>query len=287
MPDVPATAAMPVAPVDVAPVVAVETVSAPEPPGPAAGAGPSTTPEPTPFPSADEFSWDTWDGEHGSLPEPVRGWGEKLSSHYNKVSDEALADVEFQRRTYEQLLAGHEDPRLTKMEADLTARLKEIENFKGSQAQWEQKIADAEARAAGLEAAWTKFHDDQATAYADKFAAEHPWLFDEGPIQEAASALMDDGFEVEDLPVLLRLPDATLARVKELRKEFEGAKDPGKKAIAMARSEARLPRNPAADVVSSGSRVAASPTDIAPSNGGTAAERLRRTVELELRKQRM
>ncbi len=239
---------------------------------------------PDPFPSPDSFGWDDWDGAVDKLPEPVRGWGGKLSERYAKTAEDARAEARFAQETYEKLLKGETDPRLEKLERDLAAKLKELEGFQGSSKELQTKLEAAEARAKEYEAAWAKYQDDQATAFADNFAKQHPWMFDDGPVQELASQLLDDGFALDDLPVVLRLPDVTLERARVLVKEMKGAQNAGQHAVRVARSEMGIQKSPAADLVASGSRVAAAAADIQPKQGESMSDRLSRTIELELRK---
>ena len=67
-----------------APSVAdVEAEPAPIDDSPSVASGEGT---PASFPSADDFSWDNWAGQHDELPEHVRSWSEKFNAYYMSES---------------------------------------------------------------------------------------------------------------------------------------------------------------------------------------------------------
>lgn len=93
----------------------------------AAEAAPAPAPS---FPSADEFGWDEFDGDFEKVPELVRPW---LSTYHDrtvpniqKELEQARLEAQTNRRLYEALDIGAEDPRVAEYQAknqDLQAAL--------------------------------------------------------------------------------------------------------------------------------------------------------------------
>lgn len=206
---------------------AVET-EAVEAPDTTDAAEPEATSEPEV--THDSFDWESWNGDHKQLPESARGWAERLSAYFEKPVQAAREEAERAQRIYESLMEGREDPRLT----ELQRKLEEEQNgWRTEKTTLEDRLRHHEEQVK----AYTEYYDQQATAAADEFKAANDWLFDEGPIQELASELLDkDGFDYRDLPTLLRMPDRALQMARDLMKEFGNPKL-GKHAIELAKTK--------------------------------------------------
>lgn len=196
------------------------------------------------LPGADEFGWDTWDGTHDLLPEPLRPWAQRFEGHYTKEAKAAREEAERNAKLYEALMEGREDPRVgeyrTKYEteAQTHARIKaEHEQIQKQHTDYQKQVSD--------------YFEKQAEEKLSAWAEKHQWLFDGGEIQKEARTLLEvDGFEYEDLPLLMRMPDAMRASVRKHAKDLSGAKNAGKMAIKLARAEFTLDESsPAAQVV--------------------------------------
>ena len=94
------------------------------------------------FPDVDSFSWDEWDGEdYEAFPEQVRGWANKLGTHYSKRADSLTTkhnqELDYWKRMYEALQYGDEDPRIAEMTS-------QIEQMTTENKAWEEKLAALE-----------------------------------------------------------------------------------------------------------------------------------------------
>lgn len=246
---------------------------------------PEAAPEAPAFPGADEFGWDEWDGKVDALPDPVRAWAEKLAGHYQRAATEKETEANFVRTTYEALLAGRPDPRIEKLEADLAAKVKELEGFTGTTKEWEKKVAAAEEKAQQVQQAWDTFVNEQADAQAKAYAEKHPWMFENEEVSKLAGELFEEGFGMDDVPVILRMPDAQREQVRVIFKDLAGAKNAGQHAIALARGRADIKMPTSAELVEAGSRVVGGHEPLDKVHGDTLATALNRVVDLEIRRQ--
>lgn len=216
----------------------------------------SPTTEAPAFPSADEIDWDSWDGSHDRLPEPIRPWGQKLQGHYTKTARQREAEATELRKLYEDLTSGVEDPRV----AEGAQKLQELQSkYEAEKAQYEEKIAKYEGWRQQLEV----LRDKQAQEYADNFEKKHAWIFDGGEVEKIAGELFDEGFLGEDLPVVLRLPPPMLEKVRAEHTSLRnrGVPNASELAIRLVRSEARFAPQPSEALqASTGNRVTTTTT---------------------------
>ena len=110
----------------------------------------------SPFPSADEFAWDTWDGTYDSFDERLRPWGEKLHEHYSSTNAAAVERARLQatedavqwKDMYNALAMGEEDPRVSQMGTELSqknAYVQQMEQQLQQQRKAMQDLAETEA----------------------------------------------------------------------------------------------------------------------------------------------
>ena len=174
--------------------------SAPAPAEPAAvEAAPDTSASPsTPTtesrPSADDFGWDDWDGEHSGLPEDISPWAEKISSYHSKRHQ---AEIDEHNQSYEKLsklyndyLLSGEDPRV----AELTTASKE----------WEEKYNNINSEFDTYRAGIQNQLETDAKEWADTFIAKHKDVLEGENIPKFEAALAA-GWEPEDIVVYLGL----------------------------------------------------------------------------------
>lgn len=238
-----------------APSSPAPTTSAPaEPATPPSGAPPSPdassaegSPSGPPI-DPETFGWDDWDESNfDAFPEPVRPWASKLHGRFKGKTDEKLKELESLKEIYNSIVNENTDPRLT------TAQ-QEIEKYKKWQEGAVKNFEDLLKHTKSLEEAQEKFALQQAEEMAAAFSAKHPWIFDGGQMQHAANELLNEDFEADQLPELLKLPTPTLAKAREYHKAFkaDGVKNAGAHALALAKAESQPPPpSKGADLISS------------------------------------
>lgn len=154
------------------PVAVGEPVAAAEPDSPETAA---PVGEPDPFPSVDEFAWDTWSGSYDDFDERLRPWGEKLHMHYNELNKaeverariQATEDSAQWKDMYNALAMGEEDPRVAQMGSELAKRnayVQQMEQQLASQRSNMEKLAESEA---------TRYMEWFESVYKDRLAS-HP-----------------------------------------------------------------------------------------------------------------
>ena len=243
-PSAPAASASPPSGAPPSPVVdaAVGSPSETPPSGP-----PSGEPSGAPI-DADTFGWDTWDdSSFDAFPEPVRPWAQKLHGRFSAKTEEEVKKLNALREIYDSIISENTDPRLT------TAQ-QEVEKLKKWQEGAAKNFGDVLAELRSKEEAMEKFHLQQAEQEAAAFRAKHSWIFDDGSMQHTAMELLNEDFEAEQLPELLRLPSPTLAKAREYHKSFvaDGVKNAGVHALALAKAESQPPPpSKGADLISS------------------------------------
>lgn len=200
---------------------------------------PNGTPEAVelePSVTADTFGWDDWDGSEDAFPEDVRPWASKFNGHYQKQLELTKSEANKLKSIYESLMEGREDPRLSEYKTQLETAgqtKQELEqNFQRLQTQHQSTIKE-----------FNDFMESRAQQAAEAFQKENPWIFESQELQGLGSSLLDEGFETNDLPQLLRMPEGLLGATRKIHKELTaaGAKGVGPHAIKLARSEFRAP----------------------------------------------
>ena len=275
--ETPATA--PAAPAPAAPASTPAPAPAAAPPGSpstpeavqSAGATGSTPDEAKLAPeqpklTADTFGWDDWDGSEDSLPEDIRPWASRFNSFYMKDAEIAKQEAEKIRKVWEGLLEGHEDPRLNDLR-------KQLDTTGATAREHEQRYTKLQSEFDAYRAEIEKWSTEHGNSVAAKFQEANPWIFDNGPIQKIGAELLDENFEMDELPVLLRMPEEMLAHARKLHKELaaSGAKNAGNLAIRLTRAEYQPPAlSPSAQ--SAAGSTGAPPLSIAPSRPGTDAD---------------
>lgn len=195
-----------------------------------------------------KFDWAAWDGEDASLPEPARQFSEGFRGYFSARSKEAEEELASLRSTYESLMMGREDPRVAEMQSKLSeterAAKEHSEKYSALQAEYEKFKSEIAARQQAEEEAWMS-----------NYKAQNAWMFDDGPIQQTAGELIDEGFSPEELPLMLRQPAPVIVEARKINKELQssGAKGVGKHALALARAKFADPERPLTAEVVAGS----------------------------------
>tara|TARA_S200002703_G_scaffold158192_1_gene167916 strand:+ start:3770 stop:4660 length:891 start_codon:yes stop_codon:yes gene_type:complete len=173
-----------------------------------AGQESHVTPEVPSFPSADTFGWDSWDGKSDTLPEQIRGWNDKFSSHYEdhytKHFEAESSEAERLRSIYQSLAAGLEDPRNT----ELTEQIND----------WEQKYNSLSEERLGLENEFNAYKqsldqalEQEAEEYANWYQQQHSHIFENPELVTKLTTLLESGWDVDHAPTALELSDEALA----------------------------------------------------------------------------
>jgi len=268
-----------------------DTTVAPKTPADVPAPEPTEEPEaeePEPFPAADTFGWDDWDGELDSLPGPVRAWADRLAKRYEKLSDEgtkaAREEAERLQAIWQSLIDGRPDPRMVELQ-------KKLEEWEGKGKSHVEELARAKAEHEEYAKAVQAWHDTEATKRADAYRAQNGWMFDGGPVEKAADELLTQGFGLDDLPRLLRMPEKllemTLVKHRELK--AKGMQDgAGPYAIQLAQVEFRFtPDTETSSVVDGASgRITAHPAKDAPTDAADLGSATLRVVRQNMNSRR-
>ena len=157
---------------------------------------------PVSFPSADEFGWDDWDGTHDALPEPVRGWGSRLSTHYSSAADTKIKEQqessEYTQRLYDALMSGDEDPRISEYSTKI--------------ADWETKFGTLDDKHSTMSTEYEEFKasvnaaiEQEAEEYANSFRETNSDLFSDEKLAETFADLLEEGWDLETAAEAFRL----------------------------------------------------------------------------------
>ena len=160
------------------------------------------------FASSDDFGWDAWDGEIDTLPESVRPWGTRLSSHYTtqfeKQRAEENSETDRLRTIYESLMSGQEDPRTVELNAKLEALQHEHEELKSSSLLTTNEFTE-------YKKAVDRAIDEEAEAYAKWYQTKYPQFFGDKEVSKKFSELLEAGWDLDYAPAAMELSDEGLA----------------------------------------------------------------------------
>ena len=190
-----------------------ETVEA-APADPSLSAEPEPAPAPAPFPSAEEFGWTDWDGEHESLPETMQPWGQQFKRHYSEWADTQVADrlkaVERSEEIYKALMGGEDDPRL--------------KEYQGQLEEWETKYNDLNTQYETAQKDTEQYRttvqqsiESEAKRYADWFQRTNPDLFEDQNLAAIFGGLLNEGWEMETAAEASRLPVSQIQAAREAK----------------------------------------------------------------------
>jgi hypothetical protein len=164
---------------------------------------------PISFPSAEEFGWGEWDGEHSGLPELLQPWGEKLRSHYDAQSSRTQS-------LYDALLSGQEDPR--------------IKEYTDKMAEWESKYGELEGSHNTMKTEYDTFKkgieveiEEEAKQYSAWFQKQHPDIFNNSKLGQAFAGLLDQGWDLSSAAEAVKLPAEAL--VVAMKAKADGVPD--------------------------------------------------------------
>jgi hypothetical protein len=159
------------------------------------------------IPSSDDFGWDSWDGSSDALPEPLRPWADRFNGYHSKKLEAQRAELQQLQDTYIELLDGVEDPRigdLSSKNRDLEAKLQELEQVRDQLQNEYQEF----------QAAWENQIYKMVSEQAERFKRDNAWIFEKPELEKLGEELMDEGWGVDHLPRLLKLPGGVLKRIR-------------------------------------------------------------------------
>lgn len=189
------------------------------------------------FPTASDFSWDSWDGTTDALPEPVRDWGKRIYDYRQGWVDTEMktreADIQRLQEIYNGLIDGQEDPRVKEFSERNEAQLKEIEELKQSFGATQKEYEE-------YKAAVQKAIDDEAKAIADNFKATHSEIFKDPEKLSLLEELLGEDWDLEAIPEVMALSDTARAVARKAR--VEGT--PDRYALQLAASVVSKPAAP-------------------------------------------
>tara|TARA_R110000796_G_scaffold200619_1_gene316628 strand:+ start:653 stop:1534 length:882 start_codon:yes stop_codon:yes gene_type:complete len=188
---------------------------------------------PVSFPSHEEFGWDDWDGSADALPEQLRGWGSQFGTYYHKKMDTMASDMDQTREIYDALMGGHEDPRIEKMQGDLTS--------------WQDKHAHSEGQLEYLQKEFNEYQQiveeaikQEANEYADEFASTNQDLFENEKLSEPFAELLEEGWILEHAAVAARLPQ----HLRDIARQAKSDGVPDTYALKLAQGAKSKPAKP-------------------------------------------
>ena len=231
---------------------AVVETAAPAAEAPAAEVEVETEAEAPSFPGEDDFGWDDWDGDVGTLPELVQPWGSRFARYHQDRAQAESQEVAQLRELYESLMAGEEDPRV----GEMTTKLEEL------QAKFSELEASGKTTAQEYEdfkKAVEQSLEEEATAYAERYRAQHKDIFADEAKSAKLAELLEAGWELDYAPIALGLsPEALAVAQKALE---DGV--PMRYAIQLAQTQspkpARRPPRPGAKITSGATRAPRTP----------------------------
>jgi hypothetical protein len=197
----------------------------------------SSEPAPVSFPSHDDFGWDDWDGTHDTLPEPVRGWGSRLSDHYTSQADAKIKAHEessdHTRKLYEALMGGDEDPRVAEYSTKLT-------EWEGRYGDLDDKYTTMQTEYEGFKANVEAAIEAEADAYAKTFRETNSDIFESNELATKFADLLEEGWDLETAAKASRLSDAVLGVARKAK--ADGV--PDAYALQIAASNKQRPSQP-------------------------------------------
>jgi hypothetical protein len=245
--------------------VAPEPVAAPE------------APAPDPFPSYEEFGWDTWDGTPDTLPENehLRGWYGKFNDRHTQAAaefekrvSEAEADSNTWKSMYNAAYQGQEDPR--------------IDELTNSAVEWETKYGEQLAEYEAYKADTEAYAQAQTDTYLSWVAQQHGTLLEEANASEEAKAavfsLIDADIQLHNSLQIWKLGEEAVAKAVELAGKNVPEDDvidfvQAKYGTAAPAPQARPKPSPAASIVSGSTPVAPNTPTAPKAISGTPRDR--------------
>ncbi len=188
---------------------------------------------PVSFPSADDFTWDGWQGDIGTLPNEIRPWGVHLDKYYQGRINSVATDIDQTREIYEALIGGKEDPR--------------IPEFQNQIGEWETKYNGINSQFEALTKEYQDYQNtvqeaiqEEAQEYADKFAEDNQDLFNDADLNDAFGSLLDEGWILEHAAVAARLPE----HLRDVARQAKSDGVPDSYALKLAQGAKSRPAKP-------------------------------------------
>lgn len=151
---------------------------------------------PASSPSADEFGWDDWDGNHESFHEDFQPWAEKINGYHSTRAETASTkhkrQVERLEDLYKSLLGGEEDPRIGDFETQLS--------------EWETKFNGLDSEYKKYQTAVQESIAQESKAYAEWFQQENKDIFENDIAAGVFVELVENGWDLEPAAEATRLP---------------------------------------------------------------------------------
>lgn len=163
----------------------------------------------------ESFDWVTWDGSYESLPEEHQAWAQRLSDWHEERMQSRANELDAKIEQYKAWMDGREDPRIP----ELSGKLDELQTkYSTLEAQLAEKDRELNETVTAVE----QWRISEGQRRAAEFQRENDWIFDKGPIEKAAEELLNEGWTLATLPVVLKLDEAQQA---EARKRFGNRPD--------------------------------------------------------------
>jgi len=160
---------------------------------------------PASLPSAEEFGWDDWDGNHESFHQDFQPWAEKINGYHQKKWETEVAKHNRQvarlEDLYKSLLGGEDDPR--------------IGEFEGQIKEWEEKYNGLDAEYKAYQQSIQAAIQEESQAYAKWFQEQNKELFENEKLSETFVKLLEDNWDLETAAEATRLsPEALEVAMK-------------------------------------------------------------------------
>ena len=247
---------------------------------PAASVASSGAPAASSFPDHKSFKWDKWEGKFDELPEPVRGWGEKVWSVADRARaaelESARKDAKFYEEAFNAFRPGDDDPAVAEWRAKHDAMDQQYKTLAAEHEALKQQAAQAEEK--------------QATALVNDFKSKHPEYWSNPEKGTALAGLLDKGFFYMHAHSLLELgPEAVPLAQSLLERglpqdhivEYVSTK---LKAATPPAPKPQVQPRPAASLVRSGAH--ADTADAKPNKQASFAERRLAAIDSGIKKAR-
>lgn len=195
----------------------------------------STSASETESPTHD-FDWDSWDGSVDALPETARGFAPHFEKFYTSQVGALEEEMARYRAIYESYMQDKEDPRVAQFQGQLSEQEK-------IRAQLEKERDNFRTELESFKAEVQKRDQAAVEAELQRYVEQNKWMFDNGPMEAAAEKLYDAGFGEQDIPIVLRQPQAVRERIEQVAAELkaQGVPNFGTLAIRLGRAEFKDP----------------------------------------------
>lgn len=226
--------------------------------------------------SPDAIEWDSWDGDLDPFPEDVRPLAERFVGWGKSRIEKARSEAAELQDLYTRLLDGAGDPRVPTLQEERDKYMKEYKSFAEKYQQLEKNYQTTTSQ---LEAQREAFIQYQA----DQYKQANAWIFDGGEKEKLAEELNSEGWDLDTLPEVMKLPKNVLAKARSEMKAHPGSSP--KLVLKAVLSSLRSPKSESDDMVSgtSGPQVVSQTTSRTNLSDKTLADARLAAAEKNLR----